>query len=85
MGREIAYDTALGDYRVKHSEHTPGVSNVSPDFLSRNHAPLVGGGGPKREPPALIGVPRLKVPVRDAKFWRTWVTPAVTEKARDGA
>ena len=81
VGREIAYDTALGDYRVELSEHTPRVSNVSPDYLSRVHAPLLEGGDRKREPPALIGVPRLKVPVRDAKFWRTWTSPADPEGA----
>ena len=69
--------TAVGDCRVGLAERTPGVANVSPDFLSREYAPPSEGGDPKREPPALIGVPRLKVPFRGAKFWRTWVPPPV--------
>jgi hypothetical protein len=72
VGREIAYDTALGDYQVELVEHTPGVANVSPDFLSRQFSPE---GDSKEVPPALQGVPLLEVPRRTQGFWRTWLAP----------
>ena len=71
VGREIAYDMALGDYRVELTEHTPGVANVSPDFLSRQFSPV---GGAKEVPPALKDAPFLGVPPRNDAFWRTWLS-----------
>ena len=47
VGQEIAYDQAVGDYRVDVYEHTPGVANIGPDYLSRIFAP---GASSRKEP-----------------------------------
>jgi hypothetical protein len=39
IGAELAYDMGVGDYQVIFFDHTEGVANVSPDWLSRRWAP----------------------------------------------
>ena len=70
VGREIAYDTALGDYQVSLHEHLPGVANKVPDWLSRVRSPAVAGSD-NPAPEALAEAVRLDVPCRDDAFWRT--------------
>ena len=53
-------------------EHTPGVANVAPDYLSRVYAPEVER---KDEPQVLVGLPALTTPRRDAGWWRTMNLP----------
>ena len=72
VGRELAFDQAVGDYHIDTFVHTPGVANVSPDYLSRLSAP---DAEHRLEPPALRGVPRVRVPGRSAAYWRTWDAP----------
>jgi hypothetical protein len=72
VGRELAFDQAVGDYHIDTFIHTPGVANVSPDYLSRLSAP---DAEHRPEPPALRGVPRVRVPGRSAAWWRTWDAP----------
>ena len=72
VGQEISFDQACGDYRVELYEHTPGVANVGPDYLSRLHAP---GRDGREEPPYLGPVEALTVPRRDRSRWRTWDPP----------
>ena len=72
VGQEIAYDQALGDYRVDVYEHTPGVANIGPDYLSRMFAP---GASSRKEPEYLVPVTALAVPERTATWWRTWDLP----------
>ena len=72
VGREVAFDVATGDYVVELFEHTPGVANVAPDYLSRVHAPEAER---KPSPPVLVGVPVLPVPRRGEEWWRTMKLP----------
>ena len=74
VGQEIAYDQAVGDYRVELYEHTPGVANIGPDFLSRMFAP---GASSRKEPEYLVPVDAVDVPARTAEWWRTWDLPPV--------
>ena len=65
VGQEISFDQACGDYRVELYEHTPGVANVGPDYLSRLHAP----DAERREAPRYLGpIEAVSVPKRD----ETW-------------
>ena len=80
VGREIAYDSALGDYYVCVHEHVPGVSNKVPDWLSRVHAPATSdpkGGRPE----ALSGVRALQAPMRGDAWWRTMGPPPAERKS----
>ena len=72
VGQEISFDQACGDYRVELYEHTPGVANVGPDYLSRLHAP----DWESREAPRYLGpIEAVSVPPRDETWWRTWDPP----------
>ena len=62
------------DYRVELYEHTPGVANIGPDYLSRMFAP---GASSRTEPEYLVPVAAVDVPARTAKWWRTWDLPPV--------
>ena len=72
VGQEIAYDQAVGDYRVDVYEHTPGVANIGPEYLSRMFAP---GASSRKEPEYLVPVTAVAVPERTAAWWRTWDLP----------
>ena len=79
VGQEISFDQACGDYRVELYEHTSGVANVGPDYLSRLHAP----DAERREAPRYLGpVEAVSVPKRDETWWRTWDPPPAC--AEDG-
>ena len=80
IGREIAFDMAVGDYRLELLDHTPGVANVSPDRLSRLFAP---GADSRREPVALAGVREVPVPARDGTWWRSWASPGSAGEASE--
>jgi hypothetical protein len=80
IGAELAYDMGVGDYQVIFFDHTEGVANVSPDWLSRRWAPT-GPSGPKERPAALEGVQVLSVPKRADAWWRTWRGPPVDAPA----
>ena len=72
VGQEISFDQACGDYRVELYEHTPGVANVGPDYLSRLHAP----DAERRAEPRYLGpIEAVSVPTRDETWWRTWDPP----------
>ena len=83
VGREIAYDSALGDYYVYVHEHVPGVSNKVPDWLSRVHAPATSdpkGGRPE----ALSGARALQAPMRGDAWWRTMGPPPAERRPVGG-
>ena len=73
-GRELAYDLASRDYALELLEHTPGVMNRTPDWLSRLAGPADKGPMPE----ALLGSKALVCPRRDADWWRTLRTPRGT-------
>ena len=74
VGREIAFDAAVGDYQVMVFEHVPGVANKVPDWLSRVRRPASHGtNGPR--PASLEGAEAVEIPRRDAAWWRTRVAP----------
>ena len=74
VGREIAFDAAVGDYQVMVFEHVPGVANKVPDWLSRIRRPASHGtNGPR--PASLEGAEAVEIPRRDADWWRTRVAP----------
>ena len=66
VSRELALDAVLGLYSIGLASHIPGVSNVLPDHLSRLWAPDA-----HQFPLELQGVPEVKVPLRDATFWKS--------------
>ena len=77
IGREIAYDSALGDYLVQVHEHVVGVSNKVPDWLSRVRAP----GPLKGQRPEVLGaLSGRQVPGRGADWWRTMGPPPAVAK-----
>ena len=70
IGREIAFDAAMGDYHVHLFEHVPGVANKVPDWFSRvRRPPKHGVAGPR--PIQLDGARSLTVPARGDSWWRT--------------
>ena len=69
MGRELALDLADGSFAPDTISHTPGVSHVTADSLSRRFQP--NSTGPWELPEILRGVPEEVVPARGASFWRT--------------
>ena len=52
-------------------QHLPGVSNVTPDRLSRRKAPRKPGARPWSLPSSLAHVEETKVSVRDESFYET--------------
>jgi len=70
VGRELALDLGDGAFRPNLVEHLPGVSNVTADVISRQHAPRT-RGGKWTLPPWLAGVERTAVPKRSSEFYRT--------------
>ncbi len=74
IGREIAFDSAMGDYHIVLFEHIPGVANKVPDWLSRVRRPREHGvQGPR--PSVLDGAESLSGPRRDETWWRTRAPP----------
>jgi hypothetical protein len=70
VAREIALESSEMLYRVHLLEHTPGLANYLPDRLSRLWAPEAATW-----PAELSGVNEVRVPIRDATFWRTFRMP----------
>ena len=64
----------MGDYGVDAYEHTPGVANIGPDYLSRVFA---SESSSRTEPESLVPAKALAVPERTAAWWRTWDLPPV--------
>ena len=65
IAREVALDIASGNYQVHELIHTPGVTNVAADALSRLWAPQ------QAEFPLAIGEEaRDPVPAFDQSYWR---------------
>jgi len=71
IGRELSYDQSVGDYQIWLYEHTPGVANKTPDWLSRLFQP----GVREPRPLALTGVRIHTPPAREDGWWRTWNDP----------
>ena len=65
IARELAVDLGRGLYLPLVTQHTPGVSNVLPDALSRLNQP----GASSALPPALSDVPLESVPSRGRDFY----------------
>ena len=65
IGYEFALDQALGRYQIKLLEHVPGVSNITPDGLSRQFAPT-----PSAFPIACLNAIECCVKPRDSFFWK---------------
>ena len=74
IGRELALDSADGNFLVEVYEHTPGVTNKTPDWLSRMTAP---GRQPGDARPAVLrDLEPTPVPRRGPAWWRAAVPPA---------
>ena len=81
IGRELALDRATENYRVEVLEHAPGVTNRTPDWLSRVAAP--GRKATDELPKILRGVQRLEGEARTAAWWRTRSPPSAPGVASD--
>ena len=66
IAREVALDTATGQYTIEVATHIPGIANKLPDDLSRLWAPE-----PHDFPTELRGIPESPASPRDPTFWRT--------------
>ena len=62
-------------------EHTPGVSNRTPDWLSRVAAP--GRKATGELPKILRGAPRLESVARTPAWWRTRAPPSAPAVASE--
>ena len=81
VGREIAFDAAVGDYQAHVFEHVPGIANKVPDWLSRvRRPPEQGKLGPR--PLVLDEAESLSAPTRNAAWWRTRIPPGVDSPGR---
>ena len=74
IGRELALDSADGNFVVEVYEHTPGVTSKTPDWLPRMTAP---GRRPGDARPAVLrDLQATPVPRRGLAWWRSTVAPA---------
>ena len=64
IAMELALDIGSALYRPGLIVHTPGVSNVVPDYLSRLSAP-----GPPKSPPAQLAGSKLRTPPTRGPAW----------------
>jgi hypothetical protein len=65
IAMELSLHMCLNEFEIGFMRHTPGVSNETPDAMSRQFGPNV------KPFPTMVGnALRRTVPVRDAEYWR---------------
>jgi hypothetical protein len=79
VGRELALGSADGNFLVDAYEHTPWVTNKTPDWLSR--IPALGRQPGDARPAVLQWLEPLPLQARTTGWWRTAAPPSAPKEA----